>query len=899
MTHGRLRPLSLTLLLVVTACSGRPADTASTRSASVRPVTDGPQALPSSRAGAARHVIVQLTERPTAVVYRGRLNAIPLGVSSGDAGVAATDAAVQQLTYVRSEQEAFAGRVADAAVPGTTELFRLQRVYNGIVYRTDDAGVARLRALPGARAVHDLALHEVENARGVAFVGAPQLWSLGVPVRGDGIRVGVIDTGIDYLHANFGGPGTKAAFDANDPNLVEAGSFPTAKVVGGWDFAGGAYNAAADATSFPVPDADPLDRSGHGSHVAGTIAGLGVTLGGSSYAGAYDATLDPTTLRIGPGAAPGASLYALKVFGDGGGSTALSALAVEWAADPNGDGDFSDRLDVVNLSLGSSYGSPSDTEAIFYRNAVNAGVVVVASAGNSNDVYFITGSPGATPEVVSVAATSVGASTAIRVNAPAALAGLKPAGTANPPAPLPSPLTGDLVLAVDGAGDVNDGCTPFSNAADVAGKIALIRRGTCTFLAKAQNAQAAGAVGYLIANMPTSGWPITMAVDATITIPGFIVQNADRVALEAAIAAGDTINVTFDNLLVTQDLAFLDTIAGFSSRGPTRLLGQPMLKPDVAAPGVNVISTSMGTGSEGTALSGTSMAAPLTAGVMALLRQLHPTWTPAELKAALMNTAGHDLFNLPSTNPARLRVGPGRVGAGRIDAAAAGATAVLAYDKAAPERVSVSFATIDVAGPITESRTIELKNKGATDVTFDVTTSAAVSPAGVTVAPGAATVTVLAGATADLPLALAADPAAMVRARDATTATAGATPFGNLPRNWLSEASGWVVLTPQGGGTALRVPYFAAPVPASAMAATAPLATTGAAGTSPLALAGTGVDTRALAASPAGVVSLATPFELAFASPRAAPLGGPLPVGYPSAEADIANLRYVGVATNL
>ena len=889
-------------LVLLAACSSQPAEQGAARTAATASPTGRALAGPASRPVAPIHALVQLTERPTAVAFRGRLVAAAT-TDGSDATTQATQAAVQQLGFVQAEQAAFADRVAQARVPATNEVYRLQRIYNGIVYATDAAGLARLRALPGARAVHVLTPQELQNAWGVPFVGAKALWSLGVPLHGENITVGVIDTGIDYTHANFGGPGTVAAYDANDKNLVEAGSFPTAKVVGGWDFAGADYDAGSDATSFPMPDADPLDGNGHGSHVSGTVAGLGVTAAGATYAGPYDVTLDPTTLRIGPGAAPAASLVALKVFGDFGGSTSLSALAVEWATDPNGDGDFSDHLDVVNLSLGSSHGSPNDAEAVFYTNAVNAGVVVVTSAGNSSDIYFVTGSPGATPSVISVAASTVGYyPAAVRIDAPAAIAAMVPAGTASfGTAATSPPVTGDVVATVPATACASASAGGVTNGAELVGKIALIARGTCSFALKAKAAADAGAIGVLITNN-VAGDPIGMAntVPATVvTVPAFSLTLVDGNAIRAQLAVPAVVTATLSAAFTVQDLARADTIASFSSRGPTRLGNQTMLKPDVAAPGFQVISTAVGSGSEAANFSGTSMASPLTAGVMALLKQSRPTWTPAELKALLMNTAGHDVFNLPT--PPKVTVSPARVGAGRIDALAATTASVLAYDKAAPERVSLSFATLDVSAPTTEPRVIAVKNKGTTDVTYDVTVAAAVAPPGVQVTSGSATVTVLAGATADLAVSLVADPAAMVRQRDATVSNAGTTPFGALARSWLSEASGYVVLTPQGtgNGPVLRVPYFAAPTPASAMAAAAPLATTTPAGVSDLTLSGTGVDTRALAVAPQqGVVSLVTPFELGWASPRTPPLDAALPAGYPAAEADIANLRYVGVTSN-
>ena len=199
---------------------------------------------------------------------------------------------------------------------------------------------------------------------------------------GDGVRIGVIDTGIDYRHADFGG-----------------GTFPNAKVVGGHDFAGDAYTGRSG--SIPEPDADPLDCEGHGTHVAGTAAGYGVNADGTTYRGSYS-SVDLDALKIGPGTAPKASLYALKVFGCEGG-TNLTAQALDWALDPNGDGDFSDRLDVVNLSLGSDFGASDDPDALFVRKLVEHGVVVVAAAGNGGDFYDVAGSPGNAPEAISVA----------------------------------------------------------------------------------------------------------------------------------------------------------------------------------------------------------------------------------------------------------------------------------------------------------------------------------------------------------------------------------------------------------------------------------------------------------------------------------------------------------------
>ncbi len=880
--------------LALAACSNVPSEESRSPVASVQSALSHSQRTPAGTGEVPVHVVVELTEPPTAVEYLESLNSASADttMSAESSEQLATQAAMEQLTYVGREQASFAGRVQSAAIANTRELYRLQRVYNGIVYVTDEQGLSQLRRMPGARAVHVLPVLTADNAYEVPFVGANQLWSLGVPLRGTGMKVGIIDTGIDYLHANFGGPGTAAAYNANNKNLVEAGSFPTAKVVGGWDFAGAAYSAAARATSIPIPDADPLDGNGHGTHVAGTAAGLGVQADGTTYQGSYEMSLDTTAMRIGPGVAPEAQLFALKVFGDNGGSTVLAPLAVEWATDPNRDGNFSDRLDVINLSLGGPIGSPNDPSAAFFTNAVNAGVVVVASAGNNNDIYFATGSPGATPVVLSVAASTVGFyPAAVRVDAPASLAGLLPAGTASFGPPATAPLSGDVVVAAP-----LEGCGALTNAADVAGKVALISRGTCAFADKAVNAQQAGAIAVLIVNN-APGDPPGLGGTGNVNIPTRGLAQSDGEAIRTAIAAGQTVTVTFHDAFRVSLPERGDSITSFSSRGPVRNLTRPMLKPDITAPGFNVVSAAAGSGNNSVALNGTSMASPLTAGVMTLLRQQRPTWTPFELKALVMNTAGNDLFNVP-TAP-RLRVSPTRVGAGRVDAAAAVDGSVIAYSAATPEWVSVSFTTIDVSAVANEVKTIQLKNKGQASQSYNVSIEAAVAPPGVTIAPSAATVTVDANATADLNLTLTADPAAMVRQRDATTVTSGlSTP--NALRHWLSEASGYVVFTPQSGnGPTLRVPYFAAPTPASNLTAS-DLPTTGATGTADLSITGTGVDTRSLATTPQqqGVRSLATAFELAYASPNTRPMGGPILGGYPLAETDTANLKYVGITSS-
>ncbi len=318
---------------------------------------------------------------------------------------AAVQMAQDQIRRVQAAQDRFLARL----VPGrATLLFRTQRIYNGIALLVHPEDLPLLAGMSGVDRVQPLPAYRPARARGVPWVGSPRLWTAldGLGVTGRDITIGIVDTGIDYLHTDFGGPGT--GYADNDPtvitDVVGGITFPTTKVVGGYDFAGDEYNGLD--RLVPQPDPDPMDCWGHGTHVAGIAAGYGVRSDGSTYPGPYTGPIPWEEMALGPGVAPEASLVALKIFGCQGVSHLLN-LALEWAVDPDGDGDFSDRLDVVNLSIGSSFGHPQDPATEASDNAAQAGIVVVAAAGNSGDTYYSVMSPGDADRVLSVGATSL------------------------------------------------------------------------------------------------------------------------------------------------------------------------------------------------------------------------------------------------------------------------------------------------------------------------------------------------------------------------------------------------------------------------------------------------------------------------------------------------------------
>jgi subtilisin family serine protease len=604
-------------------------------------------------------VIVELSDPPLTRLYAERR---ALGAVAPAALAAATQA---QLAIIEVAQQHLLAHLAEMEAQ---VLFRNQRVYNGIAVVIKASQRARLTHLAGVKAVHPLTHKWPLNSRSVPLLGAPALWQGGNNrgLTGAGITIAIIDTGIDYLHTDFGGPGT--GYGANDPLVAgDVPGFPSAKIIGGYDFTGDAYNADPDAPSYNpllTPDPDPMDCYPHGTSVAATAAGYGVRgEDRTTYLGPYDTNTPFNQLEIGPGVAPLAQLYALKVFGCTGSSEVVD-MAIEWAVDPNGDGDLADQVDVINLSLGSAYGSIYDMTAVASANAVDAGVIVVAAAGNSGDTTYVNGSPAVANQVISVAASQ--------------------------------PVLGVYELGNEG-------------------------------------------------------------------------------------------------------------VASFSSRGPRRF--DSVLKPDLAAPGLDIFTANQGSGGGGRFMSGTSFAAPHVAGALALLHQLHPTWSPAELKALVINTAMSQLrTSVQITSPV---YAPMRIGAGRIDLGKAIQSNTIAYNAAEAGLVSLSFGAPEVVGASSFLKQVRVANKGATVAQYVLTYAGVTDAPGVDISLPVTTVHMQPGEVVDLPVVLTVESAALPRRRDTTLSPLQV----GEARAWLSEESGYLMLWPNSGSftTVLR----SAPTPSN------------------------------------------------------------------------------------
>ncbi len=686
---------------------------------------------------------------------------------------------------------------------GTKEQYRTSNGVPGVVVTADAQKVRELAQRQDVIAVYPVVPKKRQNSNAVQLTRTLNVWQQ-YGKLGDDVRVGIIDTGVDYTHANFGGPGTVEAFRAVDPRAKDP-NFPTAKVVGGYDFVGEDYDGESTdpAINTPKPDPNPLDCNGHGSHVAGTTAGFGENADGSTFKGDYT-KLDAEKLnamKIGPGTAPKALIYALKVFGCDG-STNVTSQALDWSLDPDGDGDFSDHLDVVNLSLGSDYGAPDDPDSLFVKKLYKVGVMPVFSAGNGGDLYDIGGSPGNTPEALTVASTRD--SFVLRD-------GAEVIGQDTKPGQYSQNFTGYIgysktlpVVKLTQAGNL-DGCQPITEA--LTGKFVWLewddndatRR--CGSGGRTNNAQAAGAQGVLLSSTLDN---FNAGIAGNAGIPVFQFTGAATKQVRPLLDAGTlTVRLAGDlrTTVPTYDQSISDTPSSFTSRG-TR--GQS-IKPDVAAPGDTISSTAVGSGNDRSVISGTSMASPHVAGIAALVRQTHPDWTLEEVKAAIMNTAGADVKENGKT------FAPNRVGTGRIDGKAAIDNQVLAYVEEDNGYVSANFGVVEVAKPVSKSKTIKIVNKSTKAVEYKVGYTAATSIPGVSYVLSQDKVKLSPRGVARVKVTLKIDdPKALRKTVDSTVVPTQL----DVPRQFIADASGRVTLTPTAGATVpLRLSVYSAPKP--------------------------------------------------------------------------------------
>ncbi len=659
-----------------------------------------------------------------------------------------------------------------------------------------------------------------KNAASDVYTRALNAWTQ-TGHTGKGVNVAVLDTGLDYTQADFGGPGTAEAYaDALASTAAPApGSYDPEKFLGGYDFAGPTYNADPTDKAYqpvPAPDDNPIDGRGgdHGTHVSGTVAGYGLTADKQTFDGDYTklTAQEVQDMWVGPGTAPEAGLYALKVFGDGGGSTDLTGAALDWVGQALTEGK---DINVLNLSLGSDYGAPDDPDNAKIDALTDRGVLPVIASGNADDFTDIGGSPGTAEGALTVAASATGQSLydGVQATAPSSVAKTW-RGQYSQDYKGSLPVEGDVVVPTT---DI-DGCTPFTgaDAAAVAGKVVWLKWTDgaleCGSKTRFDNVAAAGGVGVLLAGTVNT---FSSGIAGNATIPGAELTKDSVTGLQAAAKAG-TLHVRFADELKGFELATdpdaVNTLASFTSRGVHGSFGD-IVKPDIAGPGVNVISAANGTGDGRMSMSGTSMATPDVAGIAALTFESHPTWRADDVKAALMNTATHDVED-GATIATQLRQGTGRVDA--LQAVNADTTVVSVENG---KLVTASFGVVEVASKdTTAERSLLVTNKDSVAHTYDVAYQSRVTQPGVTFSLDKQRITVRAGGGAVLKLTMrVADPTQLRRVIDPTQEAVQK----GYQREFVAAATGLVTLTPTDSTLEpLRLGTYAAPKPVSAVRGT-------------------------------------------------------------------------------
>jgi subtilisin family serine protease len=737
---------------------------------------------------------------------------------------------------------------------------------------------------PGAEGVSP------KNAASDLYTRAYDAWTA-TGHTGEGVNIAVLDTGLDYTQADFGGPGTTAVYqDALASTGAPASSwYDPSKFLGGYDFAGPTYNADPSTAAYqpvPAPDANPIDGKGgdHGTHVAGTAAGYGLAADKTTFRGDYSSLTRQQVqdMWVGPGSAPEAGLYALKVFGDGGGSTDLTGAALDWVGQALTEGK---DINVINLSLGSDYGATDDPDNAKIDALTDRGVLPVIASGNADDFTDVGGAPGTAEGALTVAAAATGQSLydGVQVTEPADLAKTyRSQYSSSFQGKLP--VEGDVFVPTV---DV-DGCTPFTGdeAAALKGKVAWLKWTDgaleCGSKVRFDNVQAAGGVGVLLAGTIDI---FDSGIAGNATIPGAELTADSAASLQAAAKAG-TLHVRFAQELKGFDIArgqeTTNTLAPFTSRGVHGSVDD-IVKPDIAGPGVNVISAANGTGDGRMSMSGTSMATPHVAGVAALTFESHPGWSAPEVKAALMNTATSDVQqSVEDTQKATLL----RQGTGRVDALQAVQDTTTVRSQENDDLVTASFGVVEVSGPTTAKRSLLVRNTADVAHTYSVAYESRIAKSGVAFSLSAGTVTVPANGTATVTLTMTiADPTLLRKTIDPTQEQTQR----DYPREFVSAATGLVTFTPAAADvTPLRLGVYAAPKPVSAVHGD-DVTFTGTSTSSTIALSGAGLSQGSGASK---YTALAAPFVLGATDPKEA-----FPAGSAQQSLAAADVRSFGASS--
>jgi minor extracellular serine protease Vpr len=563
---------------------------------------------------------------------------------------------------------------------------------NAVAVKLNGTSLATIAAAPMVQSAEYNVLYYPNLSQSHFIINADPAWAAagGRAMAGAGIMIGDIDTGIDNTHPFFdptgfsypsGFPKCDAA-DSNSHHQDQDCKYVSTKVIVAKVFYNKAGQQGLDAQAI----------QDHGSHTAGIAAGI--------FNPSLNAVVNGVMINSMSGIAPGAFLGNYNVF-PGGVLNARNEDILNAV-----DAAIADGMDVLNLSLGGNYHGNNDLLSIGLDNAVDAGLVVAVAAGNSGPGAGTLESPGRARKVITVAASTNQHFVGEPFTYPAG-GGTTVGAAVGDFDPLPA-------QSFNLFDTHSNGCTSVDPGA--AGDLAIIDRGVCTFSQKVANAKAAGAIAVLVINN-AAGDPTAMARTAGFddNIPAVMIGLNEGTALRASGATTASTTAIFQEFITANK----DILAAFSGQGPTTV--DVAVKPDVTSVGVNVLSSITcvgkgagcpGDGSGWAFFQGTSMSTPHIAGSAAVLKGLHSTWSPEQIKSALVNRA--DLVITDSITGSH-DVGPTAQGAGRenLGVAANGTTWL--------DPVSASFGKVTIGRPT--SLTITLSNPTAVDETFAVSTT--------------------------------------------------------------------------------------------------------------------------------------------------------------------------------
>jgi subtilisin family serine protease len=706
-------------------------------------------ALPvSSPADTPEQRYIVLLDAPPLAAYRGGIAGLaPTSPAATGARRLDVDSAASRayLAYLAQQQRDAIAR-AEAAVGHSLNVrFRYSAALNGFAAVLSSGEAATIARLPGvARVVAD-STRELLTDNGPPWIGAPGIWNGsttgGAPgTMGEGVVVGVIDTGVNTDHPSFADPGPTDGFNHTNPkgrffgacDPVTGRPFCNDKLIGAHDFTG----------------TGPDDEIGHGSHTASTSAG-----------NVLDASFVAPTLTLNrriSGVAPHANVISYKACQAATGNCLITSLVAAI------NQTVLDEVDVVNYSIGGASSNPwSDLDAVAFLSAREAGIFISASAGNAGPGAGTVGSPSDSPWVLSVAASTHDRK---YVNTLADMSG----GTTPPPANIEGKSVtagyGPARIVYAGAAPYNNPlCNPFP-AGTFRGEIVVCDRGVVGRVAKGQNVKDAGGGGMVLVNDAPNG--DSLVADPHVLPAVHISFSKGDTALKPWLASGSGHSARITGTVQDIRAENADIMASFSSRGPNPSVPD-VIKPEVTAPGVDIFAAFNSTIPPGPRpefgiISGTSMSSPHAAGSAALLRALHPEWSPDEVKSALVTTA---FRRLPGTGSEVHQVlkedgttasDPFDRGGGRVDLRLAGKAGlvldvpVTSYRAADPgsggNPRTLNLPTLgedSCAGTCSWTRVVTAKRAG----TWSVATSA---PAGMALSVSPATFTLAAGGTETL-----------------------------------------------------------------------------------------------------------------------------------------------------